>query len=67
MENQTKTGIQKGRRRTASEKAGRKPARTPQSERKPRSCLMCSRNFDSDGAHNRICRRCKASQTYRGA
>ena len=30
-----------------------------------RTCLMCGRSFESEGAHNRICRRCKASQTYR--
>jgi len=30
-----------------------------------RKCLMCARSFDSEGTHNRICRRCKASQTYR--
>ena len=32
---------------------------------KSRKCLMCARVFTSEGAHNRICRRCKASQTYR--
>ncbi len=67
MENRAKTGTQKDHRRSASEKTGRKPARTPRTERKPRSCLMCGRSFDSEGAHNRICRRCKAGQAYRGA
>jgi hypothetical protein len=33
----------------------------------PRKCLMCGRLFDSAGLHNRICRPCKSSQTYRGA
>jgi hypothetical protein len=33
----------------------------------PRKCLMCGREFESEGSHNRICRRCKSSQTYRGA
>ncbi len=59
--------MQKDRRRSASEKTGRKVKRTARSERQARSCLMCGRSFDSEGAHNRICRRCKASQTYRGA
>lgn len=41
--------------------------RTPAAERKSRKCLMCEREFESEGVHNRICRRCKASQAYRGA
>lgn len=41
------------------------PARPP--ARKRRKCLMCNQPFDSEGAHNRICRRCKSSQAWRGA
>lgn len=44
---------------------------TPAKKRKParaanrRTCLMCARPFTSDGSHNRICKRCKATQTWR--
>ncbi len=54
-------------RRSASEITGREGERTACSEHQPRACLMCGHSFDSEGVHNRICRRCKASQTYRGA
>ena len=30
-----------------------------------RSCLMCREGFESEGAHNRVCDRCKASRTWR--
>ena len=39
----------------------------PQAAPAQRKCLMCTKPFESEGAHNRICRRCKASQTYRSA
>jgi len=35
-----------------------------QSMRKERQCLMCSTAFQSSGAHNRICQRCKAGVHY---
>ena len=70
MENRTKSGAP-ARRHKAQEAAGEpKRAVAPsrgRSLRRTRTCLMCGRSFESDGAHNRICRRCKASQTYRGA
>ena len=30
-----------------------------------RECLLCGEKFPSDGPHNRICKRCKASQVWR--
>lgn len=30
-----------------------------------RKCLMCGERFLSEGRHNRICQKCKSSQTYR--
>lgn len=30
-----------------------------------RKCLMCGQAFDSEGAHNRICHRCKLTRTWR--
>lgn len=30
-----------------------------------RKCLMCGGKFDSEGAHNRICHRCKLTRTWR--
>ena len=32
----------------------------------PRRCLMCGETFKSEGAHNRICPKCKLSRTWRG-
>jgi hypothetical protein len=32
---------------------------------KARKCLMCAEPFQSEGPQNRICRKCKSSQTYR--
>ncbi len=32
---------------------------------KARKCLMCAEAFQSEGPQNRICRKCKSSQTYR--
>ncbi len=31
---------------------------------KARNCLMCSSTFQSYGSHNRICTRCKDTQSY---
>ena len=67
MKKQEKLGMWEDPRRSASEITGREGERTACSEHQPRACLMCGDSFDSEGAHNRICRRCKASQTYRGA
>lgn len=43
-------------------------AATPATEtahvHKTRSCLMCSSSFQSYGSHNRICNRCKDTQSY---
>ena len=36
----------------------------PQPVKKPRTCLMCSTSFQSHGAHNRICNRCKDCASY---
>ena len=33
--------------------------------RKERKCLMCSTRFQSDGAHNRICPKCKSTEAWR--
>lgn len=30
-----------------------------------RKCLMCGGAFESEGAHNRICRKCKLTRTWR--
>jgi len=30
-----------------------------------RRCLLCHEKFGSAGPHNRICKRCKASQVWR--
>ena len=30
-----------------------------------RKCLMCRETFRSDGAHNRICPKCKLTRTWR--
>ncbi|MCP5373975.1 MAG: hypothetical protein H6907_19760 [Hyphomicrobiales bacterium] len=32
---------------------------------KTRRCLMCGDAFESDGAHNRICRKCKETKAWR--
>ncbi|MCB2101241.1 MAG: hypothetical protein KDE22_10255 [Rhodobacterales bacterium] len=32
---------------------------------KNRACLMCGDTFKSEGAHNRICRKCKETKTWR--
>jgi len=32
---------------------------------KIRHCLMCRTAFSSEGPHNRVCRRCRASQVWR--
>lgn len=34
-------------------------------EVKSRVCLMCGVTFESEGAHNRICPKCKSSQAWR--
>lgn len=31
----------------------------------PRKCLMCGDWFESEGAHNRICHRCKSTRAWR--
>jgi tRNA(Ile2) C34 agmatinyltransferase TiaS len=31
----------------------------------PRRCLMCGETFKSEGAHNRICPKCKLTRTWR--
>ncbi len=36
-----------------------------ETETKERKCLMCSRPFQSQGPHNRICPRCVSTQAYR--
>ena len=28
-------------------------------------CLMCGENFESDGPHNRICKKCKSTRQWR--
>jgi hypothetical protein len=63
MGNQTKTAPGTAWR---SEESEDEPVRAPRGAG-PRKCLMCGRPFDSEGSHNRICRRCKSSQAYRGA
>lgn len=30
-----------------------------------RKCLMCGEKFESEGAHNRICHRCKLTRAWR--
>ncbi|MBL6957878.1 MAG: hypothetical protein ISR52_02785 [Rhodospirillales bacterium] len=30
-----------------------------------RKCLMCGETFDSEGSHNRVCKRCKGTQAWR--
>lgn len=30
-----------------------------------RKCLMCGEKFESEGAHNRICHRCKLTRSWR--
>ena len=30
-----------------------------------RRCLMCGEQFESDGPGNRICKKCKSTQTWR--
>ncbi len=42
-----------------------KPKNDHQANIKPRKCLMCGERFESDGPQNRICRKCKSTQTYR--
>jgi len=37
----------------------------PVPEVKARVCLMCGVTFHSEGAHNRICPKCKSSQAWR--
>lgn len=32
---------------------------------KMRACLMCGESFESTGAGNRICQKCKSSQAWR--
>ena len=32
---------------------------------KLRACMLCKENFQSDGFGDRICRRCKSSNTWR--
>jgi DnaJ-class molecular chaperone len=32
---------------------------------KDRRCLMCKTSFESEGKHNRICRKCKGSSAWR--
>jgi len=41
----------------------------PASPKKAQKCryLCCRHEFDSEGPHNRLCRRCKSSDAYRGA
>lgn len=34
-------------------------------ETRDRRCLMCGDDFASEGAHNRICGKCKSSRTWR--
>ena len=34
-------------------------------QQKERRCLMCGIKFPSEGAHNRICRRCKSTVAWR--
>ena len=43
--------------------ANKKPRRVY--EAKERKCLMCSETFRSEGAHNRICPKCKLTRTWR--
>ena len=40
-----------------------KPENDP--DRKTRRCLMCSRDFDSAWAGERICRKCKSTAAWR--
>ena len=42
----------------------RKPA-VELSGNRTRRCLRCREDFDSEGAHHRICNRCKASRSWR--
>lgn len=35
----------------------------PKPETTPRKCMCCQREFPSEGAHNRLCPRCKGDKT----
>ncbi len=34
-------------------------------EHRPRKCLMCGNQFVSEGAHNRVCKKCKGTNAWR--
>lgn len=44
-----------------------KPAEVeePKLDIKMRRCLMCTRNFESEWAGERICRKCKSTSTWK--
>ncbi len=41
----------------------RKPL--PKQTGRVRRCLMCGRDFVSEGSHNRVCKRCKETNAWR--
>lgn len=58
--------IEEIKRQTAKQDGGiHQPVTDPRKVKKMRNCMTCSGPFHSDGAHNRICPRCKAdSDSY---
>jgi hypothetical protein len=38
---------------------------TKELELKPRVCLMCRKSFESEWAGERVCRKCKSTETWR--
>ncbi|HSR72274.1 MAG TPA: hypothetical protein VLL72_07820 [Kiloniellales bacterium] len=45
--------------------ASERPENRTISAARRRRCLSCGESFESEGAHNWICRRCKNSQAWR--
>jgi hypothetical protein len=50
---------------TGTQQGARRPARTPVVT-KPRNCLRCERTFDSWGAANALCSRCRVAAVDSG-
>ena len=42
-----------------------KTAKLEIEECRPRKCLMCGNQFESEGVHNRICKKCKGTNAWR--
>lgn len=59
--------IEEIKRQTAKQSSGiRTPTTDSRKLKKMRNCLTCSKPFYSDGAHNRICPRCKTDHESSG-